>query len=144
MNDGYLYYIKDPRKPEGANIVFVGLSNEPWLAVRRHLVRSQNPAMKTWARDLLNECPEGLDVPGKSVAERWHGEDIEIPDAPPGLTRVEWGILEYVEGIQHSHDGVILIGPGRKQFWIDKFVEEGHPILNRRVGRPRKQPIPES
>lgn len=145
---GYVYFIKDPRltlKGE-KDIVFVGNGRYPWESVARHLERSSNPEVADWAEELHHDFPEGVEILGRIVAARWHGDvKQEIPPVPLGYTRVEWGILDledeeptrdnHQEGL--SDGNRVILGGSKKSYWIRHLREEGQPLMNRDVGRPR-------
>jgi hypothetical protein len=141
MNSGvYVWALKDPRLPAGANIVYVGSGQKPWESVKRHLERSSNPLLLKWVEDLHTDFPEGIEILGQVVADRWHGDPVEIPPAREGITRVEWAILDYEDPVESSDPNAIPVPLGsRKAYWIKRFRDEGHPLLNRDVGRPRVQ-----
>lgn len=133
----YIYSMKDPRQPEGKNIVFVGTSLHPWIAIRRHLLRSSNPEIMEWAKGLLKSFPEGIEILGPVVLERWHGEHIPLPESSlQGGVRLEWEVLGEIDPwIPNTIVGKTLL----KTYWIEKLREGGHPLLNKKVGRPKKE-----
>lgn len=138
---GYIYTIRDPRIPKPYNIIFVGNSDVPWVAVERHLRRSSNPRVAEWATKLIADFPEGLRMHGQIVADRWHGENIDLPESYDGRTLLEWDIVDFEEEQLPSDDHAFhTIGRGsKKAYWIKKLQDEGHPLLNNVAGRPRKQ-----
>ena len=140
---GYIFVIKDPRLPDGKNIVYVGNGLRPWESVIRHLKRSSNPAMAEWATGLANDFPEGFEVLGQVVAERYHGERIELPPPQPGLTRIEWDIIDVEEEdiSSGSDDSRVLQIRTRKNSWIASLRAQGHPLKNESAGRPRLKPL---
>lgn len=139
----YVWFIRDPRitaAEEGSeplNIVYVGSGYEPWLSVKRHLTRSSNPELQNWVSKLHDDFPEGIQILDQVVCEIYHGEIRNLPEPTPGITRVEWGILAYegdrVQGDHYTNLGTL------KAYWIKKLKAQGHPLLNRGVGRPLKQ-----
>lgn len=136
---GYIYALKDPRLPEGKNIVYIGNGHVPWESVQRHLTRSSNPDVAKWADELQKEFPEGLEILGRIVAERWHGEDIPLPATTPGITRIEWCILDYEEETIPEDNAAIrrIMSGTKKAYWIDRLIKEGHPLMNNKAGRPK-------
>lgn len=132
----YVFVIYDPRKPEGKNAVYVGSGAYPWESVVRHLEKSSNPEVAEWAEGLHKDFPEGIEILGRIVADRWHGDKIPLPDPKPGITRVQWDILAFDDKEPHEQDGNRIIGGTSKTYWKNRLIDEGHPILNRKVGRP--------
>lgn len=132
----YVFAIYDPRLPEGKDAVYVGSGAYPWESVVRHLEKSSNPEMAAWAEGLHKDFPEGIEILGRVVADRFHGDLIPFPDPRPGITRVQWEILAFDDREEHEPDGNRIIGGTSKTYWLNRLVAEGHPILNRKVGRP--------
>lgn len=146
-SSGYVFAMKDPRltregKPD---IVYVGNGRRPWESVARHLRDSSNPEVLEWATGLFQDFPEGLEVLGQEVCDRFHGENVPVTPLTPGRTRLEWEILALEDDDQsadswrqETHGSHQVIAPGtRKQTLIRQLREQGHPILNRGAGRPK-------
>jgi hypothetical protein len=145
---GYIFAIKDPRLEEGKNIIYVGNGDVPWESVLRHLHRSNNPLVANWVLGLHQDFPEGLEIVGREIAEIFHGDsNVSLPPVSDGKTRIEWTILAYDDaetppGKVRMTQGVYSLEvKSQKSYWIQKLMEEGHPLLNRAPGRPRTTPM---
>lgn len=137
----YVYVIKDPRIEGDKNIVFVGTGAYPWESVERHLEKSSNPDVAKWAEGLHASFPEGIEILGRIVCSNWHGDNVPVPERRPGVTRVEWDVVAFDDKDTDESSGSKIVGGTSKTYWIRRLKEEGHPLLNRVVGRPstRKQ-----
>lgn len=143
---GYVWGIKDPRltAEDKPDVVYVGNGQRPWESVRRHIQESSNMELFEWSKDLFKDFPEGVEVLGKEVCDKWHGEPVEIPPPVEGRTRLEWVIFG-----EEQNDDLLPKDPGSerqvlplgtlKSHIIKKLRAEGHPLLNRPAGRPPKR-----
>lgn len=141
---GYVFAIRDPRIQGEKNIIFVGNGGQPWISIQQHLRQSSNQAMIEWARGLQKDFPNGVEVLGDIVCRAYHGEQVEVPPSPPGITRLIWEILDLETEPPETQGSQVIVPLGtRKIYWIKKLVSEGHPLLNKLPGRPRKDAVHE-
>lgn len=137
---GYIWALKDPRLPEGGNIVYVGNGSRPWESIQRHLKRSSNPRVAKWAEELHKSFPEGLVIRGREVCDRYHGENIPLIEPKDGRTIIEWtilGIEEETYDYENDMTSVMYVGTLKNQI-ISDLKAQGHPLMNETAGRPRK------
>lgn len=144
---GYVYAIMDPRIEGDKNIIFVGSSMEPWVAVKKNLTRSTNYRMQKYCSDMLAE----LRVRGhvfwreKEVVDAWE-ENREITRSKLDGIEIPWKILGLYlrpESYQEELEKLAELGisandaePNRsRNEWAELLKDEGHPILNNTPGR---------
>ncbi len=127
---GYVYGIKDP---ETGKYVYVGNSPYPWEAVRRHLLASSNKELRAWVDVLKEKHPEGLQILGREVCDKFFDPTIELPENATGRLRVEWTI--FGEEKETFEDDTNAIIPRIKPGIVRKLVAEGHPLVNSKLGR---------
>src|SRR5688572_7587658 len=129
---GYVYGIKDPRH---GKFVFIGNGHQPWVSVIRHLTDSSNVHVKKWAQELVEDVGPNVEILGEIIARQYHGEQVNIPPVTPGKVRVEWEILgEETETLNGKDDVVTINHRTLKSQIVQKLLDEGHPLLNGRVG----------
>lgn len=127
---GYIYGIKDPYTDL---YIYVGNSPYPWEAVKRHLDHSSNPELREWAERLKLKHPEGIQILGREVCDKWYDASVELP-ARNNKFRVEWSIFG-VETETFEAPGDIRTVPRIKPKIINDLLDRGHPLINRPVGR---------
>lgn len=133
----YIYAIHDILRPDDPlNIIFVGTSKLPWKGVHRQMIRPHNPKMEEWMREVRREHPDGIEILGKVIADRYHGEVVDLPENDEELARLEWEILEHNERIYNPRGVVVR---NLHQWWVKKLTEEGHQLFNGKAGRPPKE-----
>lgn len=147
---GYVYAIKDPRILSDKNIIFVGSSNEPWIAVERHMKRSQNKVLREYVKGMLKELKPKSYVfwRQKEIVVAWH-DNVEIEESPltrEGGIEIPWIVLgQYMEPEEYEQEvhkavrsGISLedLEPNwSRNEWVEYLVDQGHPVLNGRPGR---------
>ncbi len=147
---GYVYAIHDPRIQSEKNIIFIGSSPEPWVAVSRHLKRSQNKHLRAYVKEMLLELRSKSYIfwRGKEVAAAWE-DDIELPPASmekEGGTEIPWSILGLYrspEELERYLKSVLAAGgtladalPNwSRNEWVERMLLDGHPVLNGLPGR---------
>lgn len=135
MAGAYIYLIRDPRNDEP---VFVGSAYRPWEAVTQHLKESTNPDVRDWADGLKRDFPQGLEILDHIVCDAFHGEPVEIPPVRPGFTRIKWEILDQEpDPYETTRNTRVIPLRSRKAYWIERLTNEGHHLLNGKVGRPK-------
>jgi len=143
---GYIFAIADPIKSiEGKKEVlcYVGVSHEPWISIDR-IMRRPPSSLKKWVDDVHQTFPEGLVVYGEIICSLYHGDIAKLPPPSPGLSVLNWKILDFEE----EEPATALALPIRitqktkKTIWIQRLIEQGHPILNGDSGRPKKPKTP--
>lgn len=136
---GYIFGLKDPVSNQ---YIYVGVGKEPWLTINRWMSRPPNEGFARW-RDSIKERYAQIQILGKIVAQNYHGAGLEIPEPPLDRQRLEWDILGedqeedpiYSEGETVS---IEIVASNRARI-INDLLREGHPLLNRRAGRPKGQ-----
>ncbi len=137
---GYVWILRDPRlalqdKPD---IVYIGNGRRPHESVLRHFKRSSNDKVAEWVKGLHADFPEGIVILGDIVVHRYEGLDLEIPSIPEGFTRIEWEIVGFEDDdilLPDSPNIRLHVGT-LKSYFIQKYLREGHPLMNKRAGRP--------
>lgn len=154
-HEGYIYIIRDPRLPEDRNIIFVGSSRRPWESVQHHIERSTLPAVREYMSKMLQDfLPADIVIRTQEVVDY---AELRIDDysdfpLPEGAIEIPWEIVAYNPNASESnseHRGdkkraVDLSNPKAKKliksprsYFTEKYRNFGHPILNKRSGRPK-------
>ena len=132
---GYIYAIVDP---DTGKYIWVGNALRPWLSIQRMLLEPP-PRIKAWVNDLCDKYPQGIEVLGSIVCDKFLDPEDTTPLPPEGKDfRLEWHILALEDD---SLDGSV---PAKKQSIIKQLRDEGHPLLNGHPGRPRQSGVTKS
>lgn len=138
---GYIYAIEDPMLPAeaGLRFIYVGVSHQPWLAVKRIITRPPIE-MVSWVESLRKAFPEGLMVYGSEICRLYHGDSLLLPEIPRGLTLLNWKILDYEEEEFINPSLTLRVANRTKRsIWIDRLRQEGHPLRNAKIGRKSRE-----
>lgn len=140
---GYVYGVKSP---EDGMYVYVGVSTEPWKAIARLCTdRKTCPAFYDWVLSIGKKY-RSFEILDQIVVYRY--EDIKsgvdedsaasLPPYPKEGTRLEWDVLDYIDPIPLNFESSVITFRRGKSYWTTKLLSEGHPLVNKQSGRPRK------
>lgn len=137
--EGFVFGIINP---ETGYYIYVGIAVRPWEQINR-LCNSKTmcPPFYEWFQALRNRYTF-IEILGSIVVDRYLSakDGIEGPDLPPSPSiypRLEWDVLDEVE--PGETEKLSFVGARtKKAYWMKKLIAEGHPLLSKLGGRPRK------
>lgn len=150
-HQGYIYVIRDTFLNGDKNIIFVGASREPWIAVENHMTKSSVKAMRAYMAQFRSDHIEVLfalrQLEVIDLFENIISDYSEYP-IPKGYIEFVWEVVDYAESV-HARNMAPRSKPGLgpkmamgntslRNYYTELYRAEGHPILNGSSGRPPK------
>lgn len=148
---GYIYAIRDPRHGKYA---YLGTSWAPWDVIQSILTgkRTDKTAarVRAWVAEWASLIPpNGIDWHTSIIIDNFERQLQGLPPEPlpplrDGCLELKWDVLAFYQRpeFEISANGVAHLSEMQfalpLSYWHRKLVSEGHPLITKVPGRPRK------
>lgn len=133
----YVFVIEDPQIKTDKNIVYVGVSSQPWETIKRIFSRPTGARVTQWINSLREVYGTKLVFEQSQPCRRWHGDEVPMLVPKTGETLMVWRVIDFIAADEDPLEGDLALHArgSAKAMWIAKLRAEGHPIVTQVAGR---------